>query len=79
MDKRALPRNRVLTAATIKFGGSAIICVVRNITIAGAALDVNSPMSIPDHLTLVLQIDDTRMPCHIVWRRAKRIGVAFDS
>lgn len=44
----------------------------------GAALDVSSPIGIPEHFTLVLAADGHHKPCHVVWRKEKRIGVAFD-
>jgi PilZ domain len=77
-DHRTAPRHRVLKAGTIEFGGGAINCMVRNLSNAGAALDVSSPVGIPEHFTLVLRADGHHMPCHVVWRREKRIGVAFD-
>jgi hypothetical protein len=44
----------------------------------GAALDVSSPIGIPAHFTLVLVADGLHRPCHVIWRKEKRIGVAFD-
>ena len=77
MNKRASPRNRILKAGTIEFGGSAITCMVRNMSDTGAMLDVVTPVGIPDHFTLVLRANGHRMPCHLVWWKEKRIGVAF--
>jgi hypothetical protein len=78
MEKRATPRNRVLKAGAIEFNGGAIDCMVRNISNAGAALDVNSPVGIPEHFILVFKTDGVHLPCHIIWRKEKRIGVAFE-
>jgi hypothetical protein len=72
------PRRRVLKAGSITFGGSTIDCIVRNVSETGAALEVVSPLYIPDRFTLVVQTDQLRRPCHVVWRRESRIGVAFD-
>jgi hypothetical protein len=72
------PRFNVLGAGTIEFDGGAIDCVVRDMSIAGAALDVPSSRSIPEHFTLALHADRQRIPCHIVWRNEERMGVAFD-
>jgi hypothetical protein len=77
-ERRDKSRHRVLKAGTIEFGGGAIDCTVRNLSQAGAALDVTSPVGIPDHFTLVVQADGTHLSCHIVWRKEKRIGVKFD-
>jgi hypothetical protein len=78
MEKRGVDRHRVLKPGTIEFGGGAINCMVRNMSISGAAPDVASPVGIPDHFTLVLLADGHHTPCHVVWRKEKRIGVSFD-
>jgi len=78
VEKRVTSRNRVLKAGTIEFGGGAIDCTVRNVSNTGAALDVTSPVGIPEKFTLVVPADGLRLPCRIVWRRERRIGVAFD-
>ena len=77
-EKRVATRNRVLKAGTIEFGGGAIDCTVRNLSKTGAALDVTSQIGVPEKFTLVLSGDGLHFPCRIVWRRERRIGVAFD-
>ena len=76
-ERRDRTRHRVLKAGTIEFGGGAIDCTVRNFSEAGAALDVTSPLGIPDHFTLIVTADDVHLPCRVVWRKEKRIGVKF--
>ena len=78
IEKRVFPRHRVLKAGTIEFDGGAINCMVRNMSDIGAALDVNSPVGIPEHFTLVFPADGLDMPCRVAWRKEKRIGVVFD-
>jgi hypothetical protein len=51
-EKRISPRRRVLKAGTIEFNGGAIDCMVRNLSTTGAALDVTSPIGIPQRFTL---------------------------
>jgi PilZ domain-containing protein len=75
---RIAPRRRVLKASSIEFSGGAIDCTVRNISQTGAALEVVTPLYIPDRFTLAVQTEQLKRPCHIVWRKEKRIGVAFD-
>ena len=77
-EERIAPRQRVLKAGTIEFGGGGIDCTVRNLSVTGAALEVVSPMFIPDHFTLYVPTEQLKRPCHIVWRGEKRIGVTFD-
>jgi hypothetical protein len=78
VEQRTAPRKHVLKAGTIEFGGGAVNCMARNLSVSGAALDVSSPDGIPEHFTLVFPADGLRLPCHVVWRNEKRIGVAFD-
>ncbi|WP_027520906.1 PilZ domain-containing protein [Bradyrhizobium sp. Ec3.3] len=78
MDERRIQsRHRVLKAGTIEFGGGAIDCAVRNFSDTGAALDVTSPVGIPEHFTLFVQADGRHLSCTAVWRKEKRIGVKF--
>ncbi len=77
-EHRIATRHRILKAGTIEFSGVAVPCTVRNISERGAALEINSPLWFPDRFTLVIPSDALRKPCHIVWRREKRFGVAFD-
>ena len=77
-ENRIKSRQRVLKAATIEFGGGAIDCTIRNWSATGAALDVTSPVGIPAHFTLYVAADGRHWPCHVVWRKEKRIGVVFE-
>jgi hypothetical protein len=77
-EHRAAPRHRVLKAGTISFGGVTIDCTVRNLSETGAALEVVTPLFIPDRFTLIIPSEHLKRPCHIVWRKEKRMGVAFD-
>lgn len=76
-ERRTLPRQRVLKTGTIAFGGAAIDCTVRNLSVKGAALDVASPLGIPDSFTLLLAADQSRRLCRVIWRKEKRIGITF--
>jgi hypothetical protein len=48
-------------------------CLVRDMTISGAALDVADPHDIPERFNLVFKADGTHIPCHVVWRQEERI------
>ena len=78
-ERRKSPRNRTFKAAEITFAGhgATIDCVVRNISATGAGLEVASPIGIPDDFDLVLTADHATHHCHVVWRKAKRLGVRF--
>jgi hypothetical protein len=76
--QRIAPRRRTLKAGSIECGGGVIDCIVRNVSEIGAALEVVSPLFIPDRFTLIVPTDQLKRRCHIVWRKQKRIGVTFD-
>jgi len=77
-ENRTALRKRVLKAGTIEFGGGGISCTVRNLSGTGAALEVVSPVGIPGEFNLVIDGDNLNRPCHVMWRKEKRIGVVFD-
>jgi hypothetical protein len=75
--RRKTWRRRILKPGLIAFNsGGTISCTVRDVSVAGACLEVANP--IPDDFTLVIESDQIQRRCHVAWRRAKRIGVAFD-
>jgi hypothetical protein len=78
MERRADPRKTVLMSGAIQFAGSTIDCLIRDISISGAALDFTNPRDIPERFILVFKADGTLIPCHVIWREGERIGVAFD-
>jgi PilZ domain-containing protein len=75
---RIAPRHHVSKAATIKLVGGAVDCVVRDLSITGAAIEVANPASIPKSFVLVVPDDGLQLSCEVVWRRQFRIGVKFD-
>jgi hypothetical protein len=76
-NNRAALRQRVLKSGSIEFNGSVIDCLVRNISETGAALEVASPVGIPETFNLVISGDHTSHRCQVAWRNDKRIGVSF--
>ena len=43
----------------------------------GAALEIASPIGIPDEFALYFKPDMVKRNCHVTWRKAERIGVRF--
>jgi hypothetical protein len=78
MERRAGPRKTVLMSGAIEFAGSTISCLISNISISGAAIELTNTRNIPERFDLVFKADDARIPCHVIWRQDERIGVAFD-
>jgi hypothetical protein len=77
-ENRIAPRRRIFKSGSIEFGGGVFDCAVRNLSETGAALEVMTPLFIPDRFTLAMQSDQFRRSCRVVWRKEKRIGVTFD-
>jgi hypothetical protein len=78
VETRAAPRYRVAKPARIEHGGYKIACTVRDLSITGAALEVDDAVTIPEKFTLVLLEDGLELPCRVVRRMDFRIGVTFD-
>jgi hypothetical protein len=54
VEARKTRRRQVLYTGLIRFGDMSICCVVRNLSKAGAALDIGSHIGIPDQFTLIV-------------------------
>jgi hypothetical protein len=76
-DGRRSRRHRVLKSGSIHFGDVAIPCVIRNLSTAGVALEVESHVGIPDLFTLIVHAENKTHSCTVIWRTEKRLGVAF--
>lgn len=53
MENRAVPRKTVLMSGAIEFAGTNLDCLISNISISGAALEVTNPHGIPERFNLV--------------------------
>jgi hypothetical protein len=76
-EVRKTRRRQVLDTALIRFGETSACCVVRNLSERGAALDVGSQAGIPDQFTLIVVSEKKIYSCSVIWRKNRRIGVAF--
>ena len=76
-DRRTTRRRRVLKSATIQFDSGACSCAVRNLSDAGAALDVPTSFGIPHEFQLIMETDRSTRQCRVIWRQERRIGVSF--
>jgi hypothetical protein len=79
-ERRKVQRHRTLKAGTITMhSDSGFDCRVRNLSPAGACLEVASQVGIPDDFVLVVEVDHFKSPCHVIWRTATRLGVEFSA
>jgi hypothetical protein len=47
------PRRAVLMSGAIRFAGSSVNCLVCDMSISGAAIELSDPQSIPDRFNLL--------------------------
>jgi hypothetical protein len=76
-DQRKVPRRRILKSGTIILGKKAHLpCLVRNLTEAGACLEVQATFEIP---SVFLFDMPGRLPqtCKVIWRNDRQLGVHF--
>lgn len=79
VERRKVSRRRTLKAGSIVFNrAGGIDCRVRNLSPAGALLEVASQVGIPEEFVLVIESDHARHACRVIWRTATRLGVAFN-
>jgi hypothetical protein len=76
-ENRRASRRRVLKNATIEFDRGAYSCAVRNLSEAGAALDVPYALGIPHEFKLTIETDQVSRHCRVIWRKENRLGIAF--
>jgi hypothetical protein len=77
-ERRKVARHRTLKSGLITFNrDGGIACSIRNLSPAGACLEVPSLIGIPEKFVLVIQSEQRRQPCHVIWRTATRMGVEF--
>jgi PilZ domain len=77
-ENRKAYRRRVLKSATIEFESGAHSCAVRNLSEAGAALDIPHTLGVPDEFKLRMNTDQVVWDCRVIWRKDNRLGVAFE-
>jgi len=65
-------------AGRVSFGCERVNCVVRNLSVTGAMIEVQTSDVIPREIILDILGRGARFPCHVVWRHYRRLGVAFD-
>jgi hypothetical protein len=68
-----------MKAAKIECGGVKTPCIIRDLSVTGAALEISELSGrTPATFNLIMPDDGLKLPCHVVWRSGFKIGVAFD-
>lgn len=78
-DKRYVPRRRVLKGGKIIFADGTMVvdCVIRNLSVGGARLDVPATLVLPHAFTLLDVQADRQYIATLAWRRGDQMGVEF--
>ena len=76
-EKRKHPRTEIDEPAYVSSCGSVMSCTVRNISVEGAAIDVENPAFVPARFRLVMARDSSVHECRVIWIQRNRIGLAF--
>jgi PilZ domain len=79
VETRIAPRYRASKPAQIDYGGDKTPCIIRDLSVTGAALELSDlNATVPAAFKLVIPEEKLTLPCRVVWRTAFRVGVAFD-
>jgi hypothetical protein len=78
-EKRIIRRQRVLKGGKIIFadGNSVVDCVIRNLSAAGARLEVPTTVGFPQEFTLIDSHSGRSYIAKVAWRRGETMGVEF--
>jgi PilZ domain len=77
-ERRKITRTRVLKGATFLLKNSSVRdCVVRDLTNAGAGVEVPNTIDLPVALELTFDGGRSFRRCRLVWRKISKTGVQF--
>lgn len=77
-DKRRSPRQKTYKIARIGSNGRAsLTCLVHNLSDTGACLCMPAATGVPDQFNLVFDTGEPARVCQVIWRRNRKVGVAF--
>jgi PilZ domain len=76
-EKRKYPRTELNEPGYVSSGGSVMRCTVLNMSVEGAAIDVENAAFVPQQFRLVMANDSSVRECRIAWIQKNRIGLNF--
>lgn len=73
-------RGRTFLAGKIvfNFGRSAFDCTIRQLTDAGATVELETTIGIPDNVQLLIVGSNQVKPCKRLWQSDRQLGLAFE-
>jgi PilZ domain len=78
-EKRVEHRRKMLKGGTVFFnkGYSSLECVVRDITSAGARIQMGETFGMPSRVMLSISGEDTRFEATVRWRNSRNVGLSL--
>jgi hypothetical protein len=78
-EKRAEHRRKMLKGGTLYFnkGYSSLECVLRDISSAGARIQMGETFGMPSRVLLKLSGEETRYEATVRWRNSRNIGLSL--
>jgi PilZ domain len=78
-ERKRYPRLRTLKRGKIVFERRSCVidCTVRNVSAAGACLELPSTLGVPDRFDLQIATEKYPRSCRVAWKDETRVGVTF--
>jgi hypothetical protein len=76
-ERRRAPRQRIFKGGSITLPTGIVDCVVRNISVSGALLELSGPALVPNDFDLIIKPENVGRCCHVVRRDGHHLGVRF--
>jgi hypothetical protein len=77
-ERRKIKRRRVLKGAKLRLGKLSVRdCVVRDLTDAGAGVELPNTIDLPEAVDLALDSGGPSRRARLVWRKVSKTGVEF--
>jgi hypothetical protein len=70
-------RSKTFLKAYIRFQNRTMNCVVRNMSLSGARVEVSQTSTLPTEFELDILQRGTLVPCALKWRKDEGVGVKF--
>jgi hypothetical protein len=79
LDRRQTVRDKVFLGgvAEINERGSTMDCIVRNVSEAGACVEIDQSAKLPEEINLNIPRKGRSFLARLIWRHANRVGLAF--
>ena len=77
-ERRKWPRLRVLKSAKLVLAKSTFFdCVVRDLTIGGARIEIPNAIDLPKELEAAFGSGSSTRPCRLIWQTISAAGLEF--